>query len=194
MRVNPVESFGLGARLVRVVVVTATVLIAAPLLSPDAPANSATLVAPNIVEISPRLVTAGQPSASALAALKAQGFEVVIYLAPPTVSDAVRDEPLIVARQGITFVNIPIRFDDPTEADFLAFAAVLDGLSNRKVLVHCQVNMRASVMTFLYRVIVRKEPPGPAYDAVTKVWSPHGPWRRLIQEQLRKHAISFEPL
>ncbi len=50
------------------------------------------LIAPNVVEISPRLVTSGQPSAEALAGLKAMAFDAVIYLAPPTVSDAVRDE------------------------------------------------------------------------------------------------------
>lgn len=177
------------------VVMAAVVLLGAGALFfvlPAAPAADAPL--PNRVDISPKLVTSGQPSAGALATLKANGFEAVIYLAPPTVHDAVRDEHQIVTKQGLTFVNIPIRFDDPTEADFRAYAAVLDALADRKVLVHCQVNMRASVMTFLYRAIVRKEPPAGAYDAVTKIWSPQGPWRRLIEEQLRKHQIAFDPL
>jgi len=118
----------------------------------------------------------------------------VIYLAPPTVHDAVRDEALIVASQGLVFVNIPIRFDGPTDADYEAFAAALKGLGNRKVLVHCQVNLRASSMVFLYRAIVLKEDPKPAYDAVEKVWVPEGPWRRLIEDELRKHHINFELL
>jgi protein tyrosine phosphatase (PTP) superfamily phosphohydrolase (DUF442 family) len=160
----------------------------------DHGASAGPLQAPNVVEISPRLVTSGQPSAAGLATLKSQGFDAVIYLAPPTVPDAVGDEPLIVAKQGLAYVNIPIRFDDPTEEDFRRFAAVLQAFGERKVLVHCQVNMRASVMTFLYRVVVRKEPPGPAYDAVSKVWTPQGAWRRLIDAQLRKHGVAFEPL
>lgn len=150
-------------------------------------------LAPNVVEISPQLVTSGQPSADALAKLKALGFEAVIYLAPPTVQDAVRDEPLIVARQGLTFVNIPIRFDQPTEADFETFAGVMRALKDRKVLVHCQINLRASAMVFLYRAIALKEDPRVAYEAVTKVWQPHDAWRRLIEEQLRKHKIAFDP-
>src|SRR5687767_1253377 len=117
---------------------------------PDALAQRSTL-APNVVEISPRLVTSGQPTAENLANLKTMGFEAVIYLAPPTVQDAVRDEPLIVTRQGLTYVNIPIRFDHPTEADFETFAGVLTGLGSRKVLVHCQINLRASSLVFLYR-------------------------------------------
>lgn len=148
----------------------------------------------NEVEISPRLVTSGQPSAEALGKLKAQGFQAVIYLAPASVPDAVRDEQLIVTRQGITFVNIPVRFDDPTEADFETFAAVLGALGDRKVLVHCQANMRASAMVFLYRTIKLKEEPRTAYEAVTRVWAPEGPWRRLLEQQLRKHQVSFEML
>jgi hypothetical protein len=64
-----------------------------------------------------------------------RGSEAVIYLAPPTVSDAVRDEALIVARQGLMFVNIPIKFDNPTEKDFETFTSVLSALATRKVLV-----------------------------------------------------------
>jgi protein tyrosine phosphatase (PTP) superfamily phosphohydrolase (DUF442 family) len=155
-------------------------------------AQSSRLAAPNVVEISPRLVTSGQPSAEALAGLKVNAFEAVIYLAPPTVPDAVRDEQLIVTRQGLIFINIPIQFDNPTESDFETFASALSGLGSRKVLVHCQINLRASVMVFLYRAIILKEEPRIAYEAVAGVWSPDGRWRRLIEEQLHKHKVAFE--
>jgi protein tyrosine phosphatase (PTP) superfamily phosphohydrolase (DUF442 family) len=148
--------------------------------------------APNVVPISARLVTSGQPTAAALAKLAAQGFGAVIYLAPPTVSDAVPGEVDIVRKQGLEFVNIPIQFGKPTEADFDAFVEALKGFGDRKVLVHCQVNMRASTMTFLYRVIVGHESPEQAYVSVAKVWSPEGPWKRLVQAQLRKAGIEFE--
>ncbi len=156
-------------------------------------AQPARLTAPNVVEISPRLVTSGQPSAEALAGLKAQGFEAVIYLAPPTVTDAVRDEQLIVTRQGLLFINLPIQFDNPTESDFNTFVAMLSALGGRKVLVHCQINLRASVMVFLYRAISLGDEPRAAYEAVAGVWSPNGKWRRQIEDQLRKHKVAFEP-
>lgn len=147
----------------------------------------------NLIVISERIVTAGQPSAAWLETLKDQRFEAVIYLAPPTVSDAVAGEALIVGRQGLVFVNIPINFSNPTEADFLTFARIMDALDGRRVLVHCQVNMRASVMTFLYRAIRRKEDPATAYEAVSRVWVPHGPWKELLRAQLAQHRIAFDP-
>ncbi len=149
--------------------------------------------APNVVAITPRLVTSGQPTAAALAQLGAQGFGAVIYLAPPTVRDAVRDEQAIVERQGLLYSNIPIYFNKPTEADFEAFTAALAAAGDRKVLVHCQVNMRASSMVFLHRVLVGKEPPEKAYEAVAQVWSPDGPWKTLIVTLLKKHRVAFEP-
>jgi protein tyrosine phosphatase (PTP) superfamily phosphohydrolase (DUF442 family) len=168
-------------------------VVATLALVPLAAVGQAALRAPNVVEISPMLVTSGQPSAEALARLGEQGFGAVISLSPPAAYDAVRDEPSIVTRQGLAFINIPIDFDRPTERDFDEFAKVLSGFAGRKVLVHCQVNMRASTMVFLYRTIVAKEDPQRAYEAVIEVWVPEGPWKRLIRDELRQHKIDFEP-
>ena len=155
--------------------------------------QEAPIKAPNLVVISPLLTTSGQPSAAALAALGSMGYAGVIYLAPLTVPDAVPGEADLLQRQGVAFANIPIRFDNPTEQDFEAFAAALTSLQGKRVLVHCQVNMRASSMTFLHRVIVGKESPEVAYESVVKVWSPDGPWKRFMVAMLRKHGHAFEP-
>ena len=160
---------------------------------PGALAQPMELDAPNVVVISPQLVTAGQPKAAALSRLAALGFGADIYLAPATVPDAVRDEAAIVERQGLAYVNIPILFDNPLEADFDAFVAAMARFRDTKVLVHCQVNMRASSMVFLHRVIVGNEPAEPAYESVAKVWTPRGPWRSLILSLLRKNHNAFEP-
>jgi protein tyrosine phosphatase (PTP) superfamily phosphohydrolase (DUF442 family) len=163
------------------------------LLPPRLRAQAPSLVAPNVVVISARLVTSGQPSASALAQMASQGFGAVIYLAPPTVSDAVRDEAAILERHGMAYMNIPIPFNHPTEAHFDAFAAALSQFVDRKVLVHCQVNMRASSMVFLHRVIIGREDAEFAYESVSRVWSPTGPWKSLMVAMLRKHGNAFEP-
>ena len=160
---------------------------------PLAPASAAPFAAPNTVEISATLVTSGQPSAKALAALSEEGFQAVIYLAPSSVTDAVANEPELLKAQGIEFVHIPIPFMEPTESHFAQFSEQLTRLNGRKVLVHCQVNMRASTMVFLHRVIVGKESATIAYSSVTKVWSPQGPWLNLVKRLLAEHRVDFEP-
>jgi protein tyrosine phosphatase (PTP) superfamily phosphohydrolase (DUF442 family) len=174
-------------------VVLAVAAVAAATFTTGVRAEDQIIRAPNVVAISPKLVTSGQPTADALAHLSEKGFQAVIYLAPPTVRDAIPNEGEIVRRQGLEFVNIPIVFGEPTDADFEQFVEAMNRFRDRKVLVHCQVNMRASSMTFLYRVVVGHEAPGQAYESVARVWSPEGPWKRLIVSQLRKAGIAFEP-
>ena len=158
-----------------------------------APAFAQSASAPNYVPVSRTLATSGQPTERALRAFGRQGFEAVVSLVPNDVSGVVRAEPAILAAQGIEFVHVPIPFDAPDESHLRALTATLDRLSGRKVLVHCEVNMRASTLVFLYRVLTLHEAPGEAYEAVAIVWSPRGPWRGLIVEQLAKHGIAFEP-
>lgn len=150
--------------------------------------------ADNTIVITPRLVTSAQPSRAFLATLKAQGFEVLVYLAPPTVPDAVADEPLIAGRQGLIYVNIPVAWTAPTRQDFESLARVLDAYKDRKVYVHCQANFRASSMVFLYRVIRLKDDPKMAWDAVRGAWEPNATWRAFIVEMLKAYDVAFEPL
>jgi protein tyrosine phosphatase (PTP) superfamily phosphohydrolase (DUF442 family) len=149
--------------------------------------------APNVVPISATIVTSGQPTATSLAQLGAQGFVADIYLAPVTVDSAVPGEEDIVRKQGLDFVNIPIQFGKPTDADFQSFVAAMNRYKGRKVLVHCEVNMRASSMTFLYRTIIEHVDPQEAYEAVSKVWVPRGAWHDLITTELAKANIAFTP-
>ncbi len=156
-------------------------------------AQTETLIAANVVRITSQLVTSGQPPAASLATLGALGFQSVINLALTTSRDAVADEAAILQRQGIEYVHLPIEFSNPTAEDFDQFVAALNGMRERKVLVHCQVNLRASSFVFLYRILVLKEPAESSYEAVAKVWSPREPWKGLMVAQLRKHEIAFEP-
>lgn len=159
----------------------------------SAPVNAQALPPPpNMVPITERLTSSGQPSAAWLETLGARGYEAVIYLAPLTVGDAIPDEPQILARQSIDFVHIPIAFNQPTGADFDSFAAAMTRFAGKKVLVHCQINMRASSMVFLYRTIVGKEDPQVAFAAVEKVWTPNGVWKAFMQTQLQQHGAVFD--
>ncbi len=154
-------------------------------------AQSPDFVAPNLVEISPTIITAGQPSAAALGALAKQNVAVVIFLVPEGTSGNVSDEAAILQRQAITYVHIPIPFGAPKAEHYSAFAAAMKKYSDKKVLVHCEINLRASSMVFLYRVIELKQDPNPTFEAVAKVWSPRGAWKPFIDDMLRQNGIKF---
>jgi protein tyrosine phosphatase (PTP) superfamily phosphohydrolase (DUF442 family) len=163
-------------------------LAAAP---PAAPAADPPL-AVNYVVATERLHTAGQPSADTLATLGDKGFQLVVNLAPPTNQGAVADEGKLVAEHGATYVNIPVDWQKPTYADFAMFSAVMSGAEDKKVLVHCQMNMRASAFTFLHRVVNEHVPPAEAYTALKAVWVPRDQWAEFVKMVLAKNNIKFD--
>ncbi len=156
-------------------------------------AHAVDFTAPNLVIVTPRIVTSGQPTAKALEAFKENGFEAVVFLVPSDVPGVIADEADIVKKSGLEYVHIPIKFGNPTAQHYDEFANTMTRFANRKVLVHCEINLRTSSMVFLYRAIARKEDPQTAYESVAKVWSPRSAWKPFIQEMLRKNNIAFEP-
>jgi uncharacterized protein (TIGR01244 family) len=145
----------------------------------------------NYVVATEHLHTAGQPTAAALATLAEQGFELVVNLAPPGNQGAVAEEGKLVAEDGPTYVNIPVSWQQPTYEDFALFSAVMNAARDRKTLVHCQLNMRASAFTFLYRVVHEGVAPEEAMKALRAVWIPRDQWATFTADVLKRHDISF---
>src|SRR5688572_24854435 len=146
----------------------------------------------NYVAATERLHTAGQPDAATLATLAEQGFELVVNLAPPNNQGAVPEEGKLVAEDGPTYINIPVNWQKPTIEDFELFSAVMNGARERKVLVHCQLNMRAPAFTFLYRVVHERVPPQEAMKALQAVWIPRDQWAEFTADVLARNDIDFE--
>ncbi len=157
-----------------------------------APVAAAGIVAPNALQISDKLVTAGQPDRASLLALKSNGYDAVIYLAPGNSADAVADEADILKAQGVEFVHVPIPWQEPKSEHLAATAAAMQKLQGKKVLIHCQLNMRASAVTFLYRVIHAKEDPATAWADVKKIWQPRDQWAKFVADELRTAGIDFD--
>lgn len=141
----------------------------------------------NFRQADERLITSGQPSEGELAAFAAQGVEVVINLAlhdNPRYSLA--DEAGTVANLGMQYIHIPVQFDHPTEADFLAFMHAMDAHHAQKVWVHCAANMRVSAFIGLYRVIRLGWARETAFELMRSVWSPDEVWTSFIESMLAK--------
>lgn len=113
--------------------------------APDDPAN--------FVSWRAGLASSAQPNATFLKRVKSPGYDIAINLAPPEYDEAVPNEGAILAAQGVVYLNIPVRFGHPTAEDFRLFSDVMKSAAKNNVLVHCQVNLRGSSFSYLYRVI-----------------------------------------
>ena len=150
------------------------------------------LALPSVSVIDDLLCSSAQPSAEQLAALGGTGVRHVINLALPSSDHAVPDEGARLAAQGITYVNIPVQWEDPQAAQFLLFAQMLWAMRDEPVLVHCACNMRASAFVFLYRVLQEGVPLEQAAASLHAVWTPEGAWRDFLGLQLAAQGLDYE--
>ena len=134
--------------------------------------------------ISDSLGTAGQPTENQFQAVQAAGFEVVVNLALPTSDNALTNEGSIISGLGMSYVHIPVNFQNPTPQDFESFCRVMKAYEARRVFVHCAANMRVSAFVFLYRVLHQGIAIAAAEPDLQAIWQPDEVWSRFIQQQL----------
>jgi uncharacterized protein (TIGR01244 family) len=146
----------------------------------------------NLVAWRPHLSSSAQPDAAFLKNAKALGYDMVINLAPPEYDTAVEAEGALLAKAGVVYLNIPVAWGNPTHEDFALFSQVLKAAGQRKVLVHCQVNLRGSSFTFLYRVIHEGAPVNDSLAKLTGIWAPNPTWKKFIESELAANGRKIE--
>lgn len=144
----------------------------------------------NYREYSGILSSSGQPDAEQLEYLRDAGFERVVFLAFNDHDGSLPNEDRIVKDLGMDYVHIPVVWDAPSASDFYAFAGALQREPDKKTVVHCQVNFRASAFSFLYRVLYQGVPVGQAKEDMNSVWVPNDTWRSLIFNVLEENDVS----
>jgi protein tyrosine phosphatase (PTP) superfamily phosphohydrolase (DUF442 family) len=138
----------------------------------------------SFLRIDDMLATSGQPTAEQLGSLADNGIRHVINLALPTSTHAVGDEAALLTAQGINYLQLPVVWEAPTLEQFNRFAQLLWVLREESVLVHCALNMRASVFVFLYRVLHEALPVDEAAAQMHRIWQPDVVWLAFIQSVL----------
>ncbi len=139
---------------------------------------------PNFLPLSDNVVTAGQPRAEQFADIGAAGFDVVVNLAMPTSTAFIANERELVEAAGMQYFYIPVEWDAPTKADFEQFAELMKANQNRKVFVHCALNMRVSAFMYLYRILHEGMEEYDAARDLHKLWVPNPVWASFIESML----------
>ena len=146
----------------------------------------------NRIEYSPSLTASGQPTAEALELAARSGYSRVIFLAFTNHQNALEHEDAIVKALDMEFIHIPVEWEDPSLADFDAFAAAMRVPTQQRTLLHCEVNFRASVFGFLYQVIYQGVPMGEAIALMHAIWIPNEVWEDFIVQVLRVHRLDYQ--
>ncbi len=144
----------------------------------------------NYIPVSPTLATSGMPTRRQFKVIAEAGYAVVINLAPNGVAGSHDDEAGLAREAGLEYHHVPVDFAKPQADDYARLAGLLRQHRGQRVLVHCQVNLRASSMVFLYRVIELGEDADRAFDDVLRIWQPAHAWRGLLREQLMASGVA----
>ncbi|MDI9634294.1 protein tyrosine phosphatase family protein [Geitlerinema splendidum] len=138
----------------------------------------------NYLPLSDSIGTGGQPTVEQFAELKQAGYEVVVNLALSTSTNAIPDEAEIVASQGMSYVHIPVEWENPTLEDIQRFFATLQANADKRVFVHCAMNMRVSAFMYLYRRLQQQVDEDAARRSLEEIWTPNPTWERFIAQVL----------
>jgi protein tyrosine phosphatase (PTP) superfamily phosphohydrolase (DUF442 family) len=92
----------------------------------------------------------------------------------------------LVKSLGMDYVNIPVDWNNPTRQNLDDFMDVMARQGDKKVLVHCEANYRATGFTALYRVLRLGWEPADALKAMHKIWDEekYPAWKKFIHENL----------
>jgi protein tyrosine phosphatase (PTP) superfamily phosphohydrolase (DUF442 family) len=144
----------------------------------------------NFRQYSDTFASAGQPTREQFQLLADQGFERIVYIAFTNNNNAPADADQLVKGLGMEYMHVPVAFDNPLPDDFYAFADSMRRNTDKKTLLHCQVNARATAFSFLYRVLFDDISIAVAKADMNTVWQPNEVWRDFIFEVLDQNDVS----
>ena len=130
----------------------AIVAFALALLLQAPPAQSDVPDIRKFLQVTPDFCTGAQPRPEHFAMLKSRGVKTVLNLRVPTEHRA-EEEKAAVEAAGMKYVNIPIDYRNPKDADVDAFLQVTDDSANRPMFVHCTAAIRVGAFWLIRRVV-----------------------------------------
>ena len=143
----------------------------------------------NFIRVSESVATGGQPTQAQIEAAHAEGFEAVVNLAPhDQQSGALPDEADLVESLGMAYHHIPVDWMMPLKENFTTFVQTMDGLGDRKVLVHCAANYRVSAFYSTYAMNKHGWSEQQADALIARIWESRPDvqmdetWRTFLQE------------
>ena len=127
--------------------------------------------------------TSGQPNNKQLISIANGGYEAVINLAPnTTIEGRIINEEAILKSNNITYIHIPVDFNNPLDEDFNKFVAALEQNKHKKIWVHCAANMRVSAFVFKYRRDILGLSPKNIEVDLEAIWVPNKTWSSFLEK------------
>ena len=106
----------------------------------------------NFLQATPQFCTGGQPRLEHFAKLKADGVKAVLNLRQPSEHRA-DEERAAVEQAGLKYFNIPVVYQNPTDAQVDEFLKITDDPANRPMFIHCTAAIRVGAFWTIRRAV-----------------------------------------
>ena len=141
----------------------------------------------NFMQVTPEFCTGGQPRVEQFAKLKADGVKAVLNLRTPGEHRA-EEEQDAVQKAGLKYFNVPVNYQNPTEANVDEFLRITDDPSNRPMFIHCTAAIRVSAFWMIRRVLRDGMTVDAALEEAKKVGLTQGPHlEEFAKQYIRTH-------
>jgi uncharacterized protein (TIGR01244 family) len=128
----------------------------------------------NFLQVTPEFCTGGQPRIEHFSKLKADGVKAVLNLRQPTEHRA-EEEKAAVEADGLKYINIPVSFREPSEAQVDEFLKITDEAANRPMFIHCTAAVRVGAFWAIRRALRDGVPIDAALEEGRKVGMVNAP-------------------
>ena len=138
----------------------------------------------NFIKINELISTSGQLKIEEFEFIAKEGFEVVINLALNSSTNAIENEDKIVTSLNMSYIHIPVDFENPKISDLKLFLNILQALGANKVWIHCAKNYRVSAFMYVYHKYILHTPFEEIDLSIFEKWQPSLVWQELMKVQL----------
>ena len=135
-------------------------------------------------KVSELISCAGQPTEDQLKQLAAEKYELIVNLGLLDTKYALPGEAATVKALGMDYFHIPVVFEGPKISELTDFIAYMNKHADKKILVHCAANYRASAFMGLYLFSKAEVTKEEMHDFIDDVWQPNIVWKSFIEEAL----------
>lgn len=144
----------------------------------------------NFLPLTDHLLSSGMPTADQVTEIAESGVQLVINLAPFDSERDLLDEASLIKAAGMDYLNIPVEWEAPTPENLHAFIKGMDANADRKVLVRCRANYRATGFITPYRILRLGWEPDEALKDLRRIWNPedYPVWKEFIDDSLSHGA------
>ncbi len=130
----------------------------------------------NFFKYRENLAAGAQPTIDQFVDLKNDGYDVVFNISPYSTRNAIHNEGEIVEKLGLNYVHFPIDCSNLKPMHYKTFEGIMNGISEKKVFVHCGGNIKSSNLIHMYDVLVNKKDEAESLQTLKKIQNPEEKW------------------